>query len=196
MQIFLVGASATGKTTLAKQLAERFGLKLVKSKTEKIRAKFGGAEGMRNPKTRARFQARLLVANSEALIGLVRSGERFVCDRSIDAIAYTNMECDSDEIMKQERNGSFRRLVDLMGRYSRKEKILVVYVRPCEELRLAALAERGPVSYIEPKYVEGIDELIGRYLRHFGIRFKEIPGTVPGIARIDAVLQIIQKAGI
>lgn len=91
--VFMVGASGTGKTTLARHVSSKFGIGYVQSPLTALARERGGfAEIGTTLEKRDAFQRDALAVVADTLETATKANTPFVTDRSLDVLAYTAEE--------------------------------------------------------------------------------------------------------
>lgn len=187
-QIYLVGSSGTGKSTLADALARRLGWDYLKmSAGEAYRrhgATFESAEA--DPALLRRVQEQIVGDAHSAIALATAGGKPFVAERSVDYAAYTALLTDPRPL-------AWAR-VDAMASFLRQARARVFFVRPVPEiLDRARAADGGRRSkFLADPWVYGVDGAIMMYLKHQNVPFAEVG---PGSAE-DRVAFVLKSAGL
>jgi hypothetical protein len=144
-----VGASGVGKTTLAKYVADNYGLKLLPSASRAAIAEMGLSDYktlMADPDLYHQFGLRVQKLQHEMEDVCIKNGEPFVSDRGFDHIAYAVLYQSYPKPFIEE---GLKRLEQV------KDRRIYIHVLPDAEVRECALEQRGS-SQVSP-CVEGSD---------------------------------------
>jgi len=167
MKIALIGASSTGKSTLAKLLAKELSLPLIREQARVVLAEMG----MTLPEIRAvpecilQFQYAVLEAQIASERECAESG--FISDRSIfDNLVLFLRHCD----VPKKHVESYERLV--LKHNSELPYDLLIFLRPGE-----FPVEDDGVRTPDPFYQSQVDGMILAILKLFSVPFYEVFGN-------------------
>ena len=142
--VFLCGSSGTGKGTIAKHVAQTYGLTLVASKITELAESMGGRLAIESDADlKDRFQFAVLKQAADAIRSAGAENKPFVTDRSIDVIAYTAEE--GRVLWQMTESEDARSIIDWMrgAGGERDFPSVVFHVRPHKAVHAAALACDG-----------------------------------------------------
>ena len=165
MRVYITGSQSTGKTTLARWIAETYQLKLI---TEVVRSILASQETsldrMRIDVTASNLLQEQVFRNQLAEESAMRAaGEAFVSDRSLDFIAYC--ACWATNTNSLANHADFLQYVARL----KEADAVVFFVRPHKEL-VKADGLRAQVD-LAWEQVLRIDAMIELLLELYGIRY-------------------------
>jgi energy-coupling factor transporter ATP-binding protein EcfA2 len=170
-EVYFVGASGVGKSTLAGWLAAEAGLRLLASPVSDIYKKHGVPPGTRDTGRVLPVQREVVETLTRAHEDAHRAGAGFVSDRSIDALVY------SEDLVGRMVVDRWVQGIRLAGAM-KSRRAVVFFVRPYfEVLRAARKEDRGRrETWLHADVVNRIDELTGDYLGRWDIPYVPVHG--------------------
>lgn len=181
MKIALIGASSTGKSTLARLLANELSLPLIREQARVVLADIGKTlpEIRAVPEEILRFQYAVLQAQIDSEFECFNSG--FVSDRSIfDNLVLFLRHCE----VPKEHVESYRQQV--LKHYKANPYDILIFLRPGE-----FPVEDDGVRTPDPLYQSQVDGMILAILKLYTVDFKEVSGDP--IARVRGVKAHIER---
>lgn len=190
--IMFVGASGTGKSTLANWVAGRYSWPLVKSPTHEVYAKYGTTfdKAFSDPDKLAIIQSDILDATVIRLNEAVNKGS-FVSERGFDVVVYSSLMCP----------GFFRVANhDLIADVARRPDVIVCHLKPCQEVIELARKSDGSRRnmFLSDQWVYGIDGALTSYIEqqnipHITLAGSEMRGRMRTIERVIAAYDYVEK---
>lgn len=176
LRVVFTGASGQGKSTMARYVASAFGLPLVGRSGREVALALGVEHRDIDARNmRAVYQRAVAETTVEAL----ETPGPFVCDRGLDFAVYAALEGaagTADVMLAAQAADALRRC-------------LVFVVEPSVDVTAAARAERGPVKYLDWRYVLRVDGGVRTLLALHGVPFQVIP--TDGRAEREAWLRAV-----
>lgn len=180
--VYLVGSSGTGKSTLAKALADRLGWKYVPLSAGAAYARHGTtfAAAEADPVLLRKVQSDICCDAAATVREAVTAGAPFVTDRAIDYAAYTALMCDYTPAA----HGAVESLRAAMT----APAAIVLFCRPVPAITEAAratdaarsgLAGGGRSKFLADEWVTRVDAAVLALLRHRRVPFAEITAADP-----------------
>lgn len=194
--IWLVGASGTGKTTLARALAKQLDWPLFESRTSEIMAQHGGEEALNaDPGKRDEFQQAVFVAAVRKMAEADGCGHNFVADRAFDCLAYTADQARNLAGLAGPDN--LRQLAGMLKDRPGRTN-LVLFLRPCPALNERAIREDGGrrADYLDWSYVNRVDGVLQFLLEQQQVPYVPVgPGTLRDRLRLaQRLIQLASRA--
>lgn len=204
--VYLTGASATGKTMLASELAVRLGASIHTGAARGVIAKWpltpqqmlgGGCEEKAPMDEYFKFQMAVLAAQTELEVEASRKltdRRSVILDRGVDHLAYTSHFCPRQfasppALVRDYLRAFWRRLGHEYSQYV----VLVVYLPPVQEYLDKARDERPPElqPFLTDSTVYGVDAAIKGLLVPFACegRVLSLAGVTDLTQRADAVME-------
>lgn len=187
MRIYFVGSHSTGKTTLARTLADRLGFRFQEESARQILRENGlRVDDLRKSvELTNQFQTDVLErqwANETHLLAM--GVEDYVCDRGFDNMAYAAEHASNLYILRHSVTwGKYRNLM-----CSGQAKIF--FLRPEVTLLDNTDPDRETVTW---KGMQRIDAVINCIMNYEGMQYKEIPVGMTNLEdRVTFVLGNIQ----
>lgn len=180
MKIAIIGASGTGKTTLARALSEEFSLPLIREQARLVMAEFGMElkEIRKDPNLLLRFQDRVLEMQIKSEL---EHPDGFVSDRSVfDNLTLFLRHCTFTEAEL------FAYQQKVMYHYRRHPYDLLLFLRPGE----FPLVDDG-VRTPDPNYQWQIDGMILSLLKLLFVEYFEPHGSLK--QRTEQVKNILRE---
>lgn len=208
--VYLTGASATGKTMLASELAVRLGASIHTGAARGVIAKWpltpqqmlgGGCEEKAPMDEYFKFQMAVLAAQTELEAEASRKlidRRSVILDRGVDHLAYTSHFCPRQfasppALVRDYLRAFWRRLGHEYSQYVG----LVVYLPPVQEYLNKARDERPPElqPFLNRSVVHGVDAAIKGLLVPFACegRVLSLAGVTDLTQRADAVMERLRE---
>lgn len=182
--IGFMGAHRTGKTTLARQVAEKMGCEFVETKTSGVFEELG-----LNPRDAYPFRQRLLIQNKilERLAQQYRSADRtFVADRTpLDVLMYSWSEIHRDTEMNQADHQAFKAHIHSAYEITNRHFNLIFHVRP--GICIVDAPGKAPPN---PAYIHHLDMLCPSVANHPMLN-SSVMGLPADVTDLDLRVQIV-----
>lgn len=163
--IVFTGASGTGKSTLAKWAARKYGLRELPSATKAAYEESGTSYGdaFRDPTILAQIQLDVFRKTAGNLRNAVFSGHPWVSERGPDVLIYSSLMC-HDALPFPDTIGD----IDTV---CKRTDVLTVYVRPCPAIIADARArdDGRRNRFLSDEWVYRVDGAIAYHLERFDI---------------------------
>jgi nicotinamide riboside kinase len=183
MKIALVGASSTGKSTLASLLSRKYSMPLIREQARVVLAEMGMtlSEIRVDPELIIRFQNTVLEYQIASELECADSG--FISDRSVfDNLTLYLRHCP----LTPERIDYYRGTI--LDHYSEYPYDYLIFLRPGE----FPVKDDG-VRTPDPFYQAQVDGMILTILRLFSVPYVEVHGSVP--QRLREIEEILAERG-
>jgi len=188
-RIYLVGAHATGKTTLARWIRDRYGLPMISEVARGVLAEMEAQlESLRTNlqlvnKYQAQVFERQLEMEARATIDATERGTAFVSDRAFCNLAYAaHHSTILSEVMEDPRLARYMQSV---------RKGIVFYLRPHKEL----VVPDGTRAGLEWEEVVRIDGMVKLLLEMFAVPYVPVD-CLPMQERVRCVERVLSIAGL
>lgn len=161
--VSFVGASGVGKTTLAKYVADNYGLKLLPSASRAAIAEMGLSDYktlMADPDLYHQFGLRVQKLQHEMEDVCIKNGEPFVSDRGFDHIAYAVLYQSYPKPFIEE---GLKRLEQV------KDRRIYIHVLPDAEVRECALEQSTRHEFLDWEMMLRFDGVLHYLIEQFQI---------------------------
>jgi hypothetical protein len=182
-RVFLVGASGTGKSTVAKQLAAAMDLPYCPISAQEGYRHHGTTveEAFRDPALMEKCQAHVRRHTHKRMEELVALPFGFVTDRAYDLSVYASL------LGCPHSKESVRRIVELMTApptVGNRLAVSVIFFRPHRDVLCVARATDGSRrnQFLTDEWVYRVDGALAHHVRFNGIPHDELPEHVVNVA--------------
>ncbi len=184
-RIFLVGASGTGKSTLARAVADKLAWEYLPLSAGAAYTRHGAtfASAEADPEVMQRVQTEICEDAAKAVAGAYYAGRHFVSDRGVDYYAYSMLLCNKP-------TNQMGVCAVILAELMKRADSAVFFCRPVPAiLRAARESDSSRRSkFLTDEWVYRADGAILLLLRDRGIPFAEITGDDQA-ARVDTVVR-------
>lgn len=190
--IMFVGASGTGKSTLANWVSEKYCWPIVKSPTHEIYAKYQTTfdKAFSDPDKLAAIQADILDLTAIRIEEAANKGS-FVSERGFDVIVYSSLMCPGFF-----KDGPFNAITSI----AQRPDVIVCHLRPCQEVIELARKSDGSRRnmFLSDPWVYGIDGALTSYIEQYNIPHitlagSEMRGRLRTLERVIAAYEYHEK---
>lgn len=153
--IFLTGASGTGKTTLAKAVAQELGIEFLPSSVATVYAEEGLTydDVKDNPTALLSMQGKIMFRHCNDIAERLAAGRAFISDRALDCLVYTTYLCGGGF-----KSARMRSVASTLLNSMKRPDVYTVFVPIMA--RIAAAARRDPdnrrAEFLKPEVAYSI----------------------------------------
>lgn len=192
LNVYFLGASGVGKTTLARHVVARHGNSLITGSTATAAQRVGDPmQQLGNIEALDAYQAEVWRCQLEAEEPFWRDEQRsFVSDRGPDMLAYTaKWSRIAWQIARSEAFAAY------MSRIRQSGRAVCFFVRPTSETLKKAAAEGRREYFLDPEWQHGVDGVVEFLLESHEIPYISIASArlKDRIRTVDTVLDLAKR---